>query len=94
MATKPAYIRARIDPEVKEASECILHQLGLSTTEAIRLFWAQVTLYEGLPFDVSLPEKDEDDEDLLLPAQMRQAALDACYANDINSRCSEMYSVA
>lgn len=80
MATKQAYIRTRIDPEVKEASEHILHQLGLSTTEAIRLFLAQVTLHNGLPFDVSLPEPDEqDNEDLLLPTPMRQAALDACY---------------
>lgn len=78
MATKHAYIRARIDPEVKEASERILHQLGLSTTEAIRLFLAQVTLRHGLPFDVTLPEQDDND-DLLLPAQMRQAALDTCY---------------
>ncbi len=77
MATKQTYIRLRIDPEVKEASERILHQLGLSTTEAIRLFLAQVTLRHGLPFDVTLP--DHDDEDLVLPTRMRQAALDACY---------------
>ncbi len=82
MATKHAYIRTRIDPEVKETSEQILHQLGLSTTEAIRLFLAQVTLRKGLPFEVALPEHDdeeEDDDDLLRPAHMRQAALDACY---------------
>ena len=81
MATKHAYIRTRIDPEVKEASERILNQLGLSTTEAIRLFLAQVTLHKGLPFEVALPTYDEEDEsdDLLLPAHMRQAALDACY---------------
>ena len=80
MATKQAYIRIRIDPEVKEASERIFQQLGLSTTEAIRLFLAQVTLRHGLPFEVRLPKHDEDDnEDLLLPTPMRQAALDACY---------------
>ncbi len=79
MATKHAYIRTRIDPEVKEASERILHQLGLSTTEAIRLFLAQVALRHGLPFDVTLPDHADDNEDLLLPAHMRQSALDACY---------------
>jgi antitoxin component of RelBE/YafQ-DinJ toxin-antitoxin module len=42
------------------------------------LFLAQVTLHHGLPFDVTLPEQDDND-DLLLPAQRRQAALDACY---------------
>ena len=80
MATKQTYIRTQIDPEIKEASERIFHQLGLSTTEAIRLFLAQVTLRNGLPFEVALPDHDADDnEDLLLPASMRQAALNACY---------------
>ena len=64
---------------MKEASERIFHQLGISTTEAIRLFLAQVTLRHGLPFDVTLPHHDQDEEELLLPTSMRQAALDACY---------------
>ena len=80
MATKQTYIRTRVDPEMKEASERIFHQLGLSTTEAIRLFLAQVTLRHGLPFEVILPHHDQDEEeDLLLPTPKRQAALDACY---------------
>lgn len=80
MTTKPAYIRMRIDPDVKEASERILQQLGLSTTEAIRLFLTQVTLHHGLPFDVTLPDDtEENNEDLLLPTPMRRAALDVCY---------------
>jgi DNA-damage-inducible protein J len=80
MATKQAYIRMKIDPEMKEASERIFHQLGLSTTEAVRLFLTQVTLRNGLPFEVTLPDyQDDDNEDLLLPTSMRQAALDTCY---------------
>jgi DNA-damage-inducible protein J len=80
MATKYTYIRTRVDPEVKEASERILNQLGLSTTEAIRLFLAQVTLRHGLPFDVTLPDQDAgENDDLLVSSHMRQAALDTCY---------------
>ncbi|MBN2267736.1 MAG: type II toxin-antitoxin system RelB/DinJ family antitoxin [Candidatus Babeliaceae bacterium] len=80
MATKQAYIRMKIDPEMKETSERILHQLGLSTTEAIRLFLTQVMLQNGLPFEVTLPDyQDDDHEDLLLPTSLRQAALDTCY---------------
>lgn len=78
MATKHAYIRTRVDPEVKEASERILLQLGLTPSEAIRLFLVQVMLRQGLPFEVTLPN-EADDEDLLLPAHKRQAAIDACY---------------
>ena len=78
MATKHAYIRTSIDPELKEISERIFQQLGLTTTEAIRIFLAQVALRGGLPFRVELPSNTHED-DLLLPTEMRQAALDAVY---------------
>ena len=78
MATKHAYIRASIEPELKEASERIFQQLGLTTTEAIRLFLAQVALRGGLPFRVELPS-NADEDDLLLPSEMRQTALDVVY---------------
>ena len=35
-------IHARIDPELKKAAERVFSTLGLSTTEAIRLFMKQV----------------------------------------------------
>jgi DNA-damage-inducible protein J len=78
MTTKHVTIRTRVDQEVKDASEHIFHQLGLTTTEAIRLFLAQVTLRGGLPFRVEIPSHSEEDE-LLLPPEMRQSALDAIY---------------
>jgi DNA-damage-inducible protein J len=33
----------------------VLHRLGLTPTEAIRLFYQQVTLHRGLPFPVRIP---------------------------------------
>ena len=78
MTTKHVTIRTRVDQEVKDASEQIFHQLGLTTTEAIRLFLAQVTLRGGLPFRVEIPSHPAEDE-LLLPPEMRQSALDAIY---------------
>jgi DNA-damage-inducible protein J len=77
---KQAYIRTRIDQTLKEETEQILHHLGLTTTEAIRLFFIQVKLHGGLPFRIELPSQDErTNDDLLLPTNMRQAALDAVY---------------
>lgn len=52
---KTSTIRARIEPELKEKAEHIFHQLGLTTTQAITLFYRQVELRKGLPFDVALP---------------------------------------
>lgn len=52
---KSAMIRARVDPQLKDEVEGLFAQLGLSTTEAITLFYRQVKLNRGLPFDVRIP---------------------------------------
>ena len=52
---KEAMIRARIEPHLKSEVEDIFQELGLSITEAITLFYRQVKLNQGLPFEVRLP---------------------------------------
>ena len=54
---KSAMIRARTEPGLKVEAEKIFHQLGLSCSEAINLFFKQVTLRKGIPFDVAIPNK-------------------------------------
>ncbi len=56
--TKTATINSRIDPNLKFTVENIFKKLGLSTSEAITLFYKQVTLNRGLPFSVRLPNKE------------------------------------
>lgn len=51
-------IRARVDPELKHEAESVLKALGLSPTEAIRLFYRQVILRRGLPFSVEIPNAE------------------------------------
>ena len=51
-------IRARIDPELKQLAETILDSLGLNTSDAIRLFYKQITLNDGLPFPVKVPNAE------------------------------------
>ncbi|WP_017295463.1 type II toxin-antitoxin system RelB/DinJ family antitoxin [Geminocystis herdmanii] len=55
--SKTATVRARIEPELKETVENIFQQLGLTTTEAIILFYKQVQLQRGLPFEVKIPNQ-------------------------------------
>ena len=71
-----AMVRARVDPHLKDETDKIFAELGISTTEAIRMFLAQVKLRRGLPFSVGLPS---DNDDLLTGPVMRQAALDSVY---------------
>jgi DNA-damage-inducible protein J len=55
---KTAAIHSRIDPETKQKAETILHRLGMSPTEAIRMFYTQITLRNGLPFTVEIPNEE------------------------------------
>ena len=54
-AGKTVQIRARIDPALKLHAEAILEEIGLNASEAIRLFYRQITLSDGLPFPVKIP---------------------------------------
>jgi DNA-damage-inducible protein J len=49
---KSAVVHARIEPQTKKKAEGVLRKLGLSPTEAIRLFYRQICLRGGLPFPV------------------------------------------
>lgn len=51
-------IRARVEPELKREAEDLFLELGMSATEAITLFYRQVTMHRGLPFDVRLPNAE------------------------------------
>jgi DNA-damage-inducible protein J len=52
---KSAVIHARIEPETKREAEDILAKLGITPTEAIRVFYRQISLRKGLPFPVAVP---------------------------------------
>ena len=54
---KTAVIHARIEPQTKEKAEEILRNLGLTPTEAIRIFYKQILLRGGLPFPVEIPNR-------------------------------------
>ncbi|WP_288815681.1 type II toxin-antitoxin system RelB/DinJ family antitoxin [uncultured Varibaculum sp.] len=51
---KTANLYARIEPELKEQAEHILNSLGLPPSSAITMFYKQVVLQQGLPFNVKL----------------------------------------
>ena len=55
---KTQMIHARIDPKLKRSAERVFSQIGISTTEAIRLFLRQVDLHKGLPFPVRIPNEE------------------------------------
>jgi len=55
--SKTTFVRARIEPSLKEETENVLKELGLSVSEAITLFYKQIAFKKGLPFEVKLPNQ-------------------------------------
>ncbi len=53
--SKTATVRARIEPDLKQQAESVFERLGLSPTQAITMFYRQVELRNGLPFDAVIP---------------------------------------
>ncbi len=61
MAAKTAnteMVHARIDAKLKKSTARIFAKLGISTTEAVRLFLRQVELHRGMPFPISIPNAE------------------------------------
>ena len=54
---KSEVVRARIEPYIKQSTDKILNKLGLSNSEAISVFYHQIFLRKGLPFDVRIPNE-------------------------------------
>ncbi|MFC1820195.1 type II toxin-antitoxin system RelB/DinJ family antitoxin [Thermodesulfobacteriota bacterium] len=55
--SKTSTIRARMEPDLKNKAEQVFRKLGLTSTQAITLFYKQVELRNGLPFDIVIPNE-------------------------------------
>ena len=50
-------LHVRMDSKLKNNVSKILESLGLTESDAVKLFYRQVELHGGLPFDIKLPER-------------------------------------
>lgn len=80
MAIKSANLYARIEPDLKEQAEGILSSLGIPASNAITMFYKQIVLQRGLPFDVKLPANLPIDISELTEGQLN-AELEKGYAD-------------
>ena len=55
---KTAIINARVKPELKGDVEQILAQLGITTTQAITMFFEQIKMNRGIPFQLKIPNAE------------------------------------
>ena len=92
MATKSANLYARIEPDVKEKAENILATLGIPASNAINMFYKQIILQRGLPFDVKIPSSRPVDMSALSEAELN-AELEKGYADIKAGRTREASAV-
>ena len=52
---KTATIQTRVDPIVKNNAQMILKKLNISMSEAISMYLSQITLHNGIPFEIKIP---------------------------------------
>lgn len=55
--SKTATIQARIDPKIKKKAKSVFDKLHISMSEAISMFLTQVSLNNGIPFEIKIPNE-------------------------------------
>ena len=85
MSTKSANLYARIEPDVKEQAESILSALGIPASNAINMFYKQIILQRGLPFDVKIPSAKPVDMSALSEEEIN-AELEKGYSDMVAGR--------
>ena len=89
---KSANLYARIEPDLKEQAEAILSALGIPASNAITMFYKQIVLQKGLPFEVKLPASRPVDVNTLSPEQLNEE-LEKGYADIASGRVRSAKSV-
>ncbi len=55
---KTAIINARVKPDLKDDVEQILSRLGITTTQAITMYFEQIKMTKGIPFQLKIPNEE------------------------------------
>lgn len=52
---KEAFVRARVEPQLKMAAEGVLYELGITPTQAITMLYRQVAREHEWPIELKIP---------------------------------------
>jgi DNA-damage-inducible protein J len=54
---KTEFVRARIEPDLKQEVHHLFDEIGITPSQAITIFYKLVQREHGLPFDMRVPNK-------------------------------------
>lgn len=81
---KKARVEVRIEPNLKEDVSRILRKLDISEAEAIRMYYRQIAINKGIPFELKVPNKETVKAlNEIKEAKLREYANFDDYLNDI-----------
>ena len=86
---KQAHIAVRVNPNLKRRCEEVFYRLGMNTNAGIKLFLSQMTLYQCLPFELTLDEHNQD-----MFSDEKTVSLVFNVDADIKRKCSELAAAA
>jgi len=89
---KTANLYARIEPDVKEQAENILASLGIPASNAINMFYKQIILHNGIPFELKLPSQQIQSVSVLNEEQL-SVELDKGYADMLDDNTKTVSKV-
>ena len=52
---KTVKMNIRVNKDIKEKAEKVFDSLGLTNSQAVNMFFNQVVLSNGIPFDIKIP---------------------------------------
>jgi len=81
-----ATVRARVDESLKFDAEHILKEEGLTTSQAINIFFKKIVSEHGIPFELKVPS------DRLKVAMDEGKNCDGTYHNDIEDMMKDLKS--
>lgn len=95
-------VSVRMDAALKENAEQILNELGISASGAVQMFYRQIVLRRGMPFELTLPQAKPvaiggmSREELNMELQKGMASLKAgqrISADDIDHELAEEFDL-
>lgn len=73
---KNQYLQVRLDANMKKRAELVLDELGLTMTQAVKLFFRQIIMRKAIPFAVVIPENKREfasaDEEAAIEESLEQ----------------------
>ncbi len=84
------YLQVRLEPALKSEVEMVLDQLGLTMTQAVKLFFKQVIMRKSIPFPVVISRNKRNyvsvAEELMIEESLQQIGQGKTTEVDMNDK--------